>query len=106
MLELFSTHMMFMAGLQTFYRENPEAAELYERAAGSAELDRIVADVARFRSEAGVDMGKVVRAVERFVVEPEAIELARGRGRWFEVFRKDVRAEVSLRLGRSLVEGG
>ncbi len=71
-----------------------------------AELDRIVNDIEvwRGRSETGeVDVAKVVRAVGRFVVEPAAIELASGKGRWWEVYGKGVREEVAVRVGRGLV---
>jgi len=92
---------------QLFYRLHPEAAELYEKAIGSeAELDRIVSDIEVWRKRNGtreVDVEKVVRAVGRFVVEPAAIELARGKGRWWEVYGKGVREEVAARVGRGLV---
>ena len=90
-----------MSGLQAFYRQHPEAADLYEAAMRSeVELKRIEADVARFRV---VDMSRLVRAVDRFVVEPAAIELASGKGRWFEVYGKRVRAEVAERVARVVV---
>jgi hypothetical protein len=93
-----------MPSPQTFYRLNPHAAELYEKAVASHEMERVMADVERWKGKGGCDPRRVERAVGRFVVEPVAIKLAEGRGRWWEVFERGVREEVVRRVVRGVVE--
>ena len=58
---------------------DPLFYELYERCCGSPELDRVVADMNRHVRAGRYDRERCVRAMERYVVEPSAIELGAER---------------------------
>lgn len=94
---------------------DPLFYELYERCCGSPELDRIVADMNRHVRAGRYDRTRCVRAMERYVVEPSAIELGAERKNggnvaitpttpkvsWFTIYPRALRVEVAERILRT-----
>lgn len=93
---------------------DPLFYELYEKCCESPELDRIVSDMNRHVRAGRYDRDRCVRAVERYVVEPSAIELGAERkdsnvpispktpkASWFTVYPRALRAEVAERILRT-----
>lgn len=93
---------------------DPLFYELYEAACESPELDRIVSDMKRHLRCGRYNRERSIRAMERFVVEPSAIALARERidgnvpitprtprPTWFTVYPRALRVEVAERMLRT-----
>ena len=93
---------------------DPLFYELYESACESPELDRIVSDMKRHVRCGRYNRERCARAMERFVVEPSAIALARERidgsvaitprtprPTWFTIYPRALRVEVAERMLRT-----
>ena len=93
---------------------NPLFYELYEAACESDELDRIVSDMKRHVRCGRYNRERCARAMERFVVEPSAIALAKERidgsvaitpatprATWFTIYPRALRVEVAERMLRT-----
>lgn len=93
---------------------DPLFYELYEKCCESPELDRIVSDMNRHVRAGRYNRDRCVRAMERYVVEPSAIELgaeringnvpiapATPRPTWFTIYPRALRAEVAERILRT-----
>lgn len=78
----------------------PNEIELFEAAIVSPELDRIQGNIVRHKMAGRYDRERTLRSIGRFVVEPEAIRLAGGAGRWWELYPEAVRTEVAERILR------
>lgn len=68
--------------------------ELYETAANSDAVVEVVENMKLHRSRGWYETDRAIKSVERFVVEPAAIELAAGR-RWFKLYPADMRRSVA-----------
>lgn len=93
---------------------DPLFYELYEAACESSELDRVVSDMERHVRCGRYNRERCARAMERFVVEPSAIALARERidtaapiaprtprPTWFTIYPRSLRVEVAERMLRT-----
>jgi len=82
----------------------PAFAELFDRAQESPELDRVLGDMRRHMRAGRYDADRARHSIERYVVEPVAIELHARDGdtriSWFTRYPKALRAEVARRVVR------
>lgn len=94
----------------------PGFAELFDTAHESPELDRVLDNMRRHMRAGRYDPDRTRHSVERYVVEPVAIELHGRKSRlepdvapspktpkasWFTRYPRDLRAEVARRIVRT-----
>lgn len=75
---------------QTYY-------ELYETAANSDAVVEVVENMKLHMKRGWYETDRAIKSVERFVVEPAAIELAAGR-RWFKLYPQEMRRAVATSI--------
>jgi hypothetical protein len=82
---------------------NPVFSELYNAAQESPELDRILGSMRRHMEKGTYDLDRVVKSVNRYVVETAAINLHRQKSQdtsvsWFTRYPASIRREVAEKV--------
>jgi hypothetical protein len=77
------------------FHANPEMCALYEASSESPELDRVLGNIVRYRQSGRYDRDKALHSINRYVVEPSAIQINSQGKKWWERYPADKREAVA-----------